>query len=168
MKFIFDYWYIIVAFLALGAVAGIAIYCFFKKPAAEQIEKVREWLLWAVTEAEKALGGGTGQLKLRYVYDMFVGKFPQVAMVISFDFFSEMVDEALEDMRHLLETNDDVAAYVEIGSVSPVQIISDGIAVEDLTDEQLRSLLDQMGYTCTEDMTREEMLAELDALTESE
>lgn len=47
-------------------------------------------------------------------------------------------------------------------------LLLDGISAEDLTDEQLRSLLDQMGYTCTEDMTREEMLAELDALTESE
>lgn len=47
-------------------------------------------------------------------------------------------------------------------------LLLDGIAAEDLTDDQLRSLLDQMGYTCTEDMTREEMLAELDALTESE
>ena len=52
-------------------------------------------------------------------------------------------------------------------SVPAGNFIAEGIAVEDLTDDQLRSLLDQLGYTCTEDMAREEMLAELDALTES-
>lgn len=49
-----------------------------------------------------------------------------------------------------------------------IQGANNGLAAEDLTEEQLRSLLVQMGYACTEDMTREEMLAELDALTESE
>ena len=28
---------------------------------------VKEWLLWAVTQAEQYLGSGTGALKLRYV-----------------------------------------------------------------------------------------------------
>lgn len=40
--------------------------------------------------------------------------------------------------------------------------ILDGIAVEDLDDDQLRALLQQMGYAYTENMTREELLATLD------
>ena len=40
--------------------------------------------------------------------------------------------------------------------------ILEGIAVEDLDDDQLRSLLQQCGFTYTENMTREEMLAALD------
>ena len=40
--------------------------------------------------------------------------------------------------------------------------ILDGVAVEDLDDDQLRSLLQQMGYTYTEKMNRQEMLAALD------
>lgn len=44
-------------------------------PSDKQLNKVREWLLYAVTKAEKELGGGTGQIKLRYVYDMFVARF---------------------------------------------------------------------------------------------
>ncbi|MFR6482019.1 MAG: hypothetical protein ACLUPD_10785 [Anaerotignum faecicola] len=51
----------------------------FWKCFAEQREKVKEWLLLAVTEAEKELGSGTGQLKLRYVYDLFLRRFPAVA-----------------------------------------------------------------------------------------
>lgn len=43
-------------------------------------------------------------------------------------------------------------------------LLMEGIAAEDLTDDQLRALLQQLGYTCVEDMTREEILAELAAL----
>ena len=56
-------------------------------------------------KAEKELGGGTGQIKLRYVYDMFVARFTWLARVISFEAFSMMVDEALERMKKMLESN---------------------------------------------------------------
>lgn len=113
MEFIIEYWYIIVAAIALVAGAGFAIYRYANLPTAEQLDKVREWLLWAVTEAEAALGGGTGQLKLRYVYDLFVEKFPWLVKVISFELFSSLVDDALEDMRDMLEKNNAVKALVE-------------------------------------------------------
>ena len=72
----------------------------------------REWLLWAVTEAEKELGGGTGKLKLRQVYDLFVTRFPWLARIVPFDLFSSMVDDALEEMREMLKTNQAVKAHV--------------------------------------------------------
>lgn len=53
----------------------IAVFLFFKFIRHEQVN-VKEWLLLAVTEAEKALGSGTGQLKLRQTYQMFVKTFP--------------------------------------------------------------------------------------------
>ena len=93
MEFIIENWRIIVAAL----------------PAAA----VKEWLLWAVTEAEKDLGGGTGKLKLRQVYDLFVTRFPWLAKLVSFELFSDMVDEALEQMREMLDTNEAVKAFVE-------------------------------------------------------
>jgi hypothetical protein len=74
---------------------------------------VKEWLLYAVIQAEKDLGSGTGQIKLRYVWDMFLKTFPALASVVSFEMFSALVDEALEQMRHLLATNKDIEAYVE-------------------------------------------------------
>ena len=76
-----------------------------KMPSDKQLNKVRDWLLYAVTKAEKELGGGTGQIKLRYVYDMFVARFTWLARVISFEAFSMMVDEALERMKKMLESN---------------------------------------------------------------
>lgn len=112
MEFIINYWYIIVAAIAALVVAGVAIYRYFGLPSDAQLAKVREWLLWAVTEAEKELGGGTGKLKLRQVYDLFVTRFPWLARIVPFDLFSSMVDDALEDMREMLKTNQAVKAHV--------------------------------------------------------
>lgn len=105
MEFIINYWYIIVAVIAALVVAGVAIYRYFGLPSDAQLDKVREWLLWAVTEAEKELGGGTGKLKLRQVYDLFVTRFPWLAKVVSFELFSDMVDDALDEMREMLKNN---------------------------------------------------------------
>lgn len=112
MDFFMENWFMILAFAAIIAVAALAVYRFFKLPTQEQLDNLRAWLLGAVTEAEKELGGGTGQLKLRRVYDLFVARFPWLAKVITFNTFSEMVDDALDEMRELLQKNEAVEAYV--------------------------------------------------------
>ena len=85
---------------------------FFRLPREDQLRKIKEWLLWAVTDAEREFGGGTGQIKLRSVYDMFVVRFPGMAKVISFSLFSELVDEALVRMRKMLAENAAAQEYV--------------------------------------------------------
>ena len=100
MKFIVENWYIILACVAFVAVAIVLIYHFFKLPRASQIAKIKEWLLYAVTEAEKELGSGTGQLKLRYVYDMFVAKFPY-----------------LVKFKEMFNTNKAIKQYVDSSAV---------------------------------------------------
>lgn len=105
-------WFLIAVILLLTAFAAASVWRFRKMPGEEQIEAVREWLLIAVTEAERELGGGTGKLKLRYVYDLFVERFPWLADVVGFAWFSKLVDEALVSMRELLETNEAVKKYV--------------------------------------------------------
>ena len=115
MEFIITYWYIILAVIAILVMAGVAVYRYLGLPREEQLAKVREWLLWAVTGAEKELGGGTGKLKLRQVYDLFVMRFPWLVRVVSFDLFSDMVDDALEEMRSMLQTNTAVKVLVEGG-----------------------------------------------------
>lgn len=112
MQFIAENWYLIIAAIAVVAVGCYTVYVFAKKPTDAQLQSIKEWMLFAVTEAEKALGSGTGKLKLRYVYDMFITKFPGLGKVISFDMVSMMVDEALEEMREMLETNKAVQDYV--------------------------------------------------------
>lgn len=113
MEFLMNYWYIIIGVVAVLIIAGISIYKFAGLPTKEQVAKVKEWLLYAVTTAESELGGGTGKLKLRSVYDMFIAKFPVMAKVVSFETFSLWVDEALDEMRKMLETNVVVKQLVE-------------------------------------------------------
>ena len=104
--------------IALGIIGLIgiviaAIYYFIKLGKEKQIEVVREWLLLAVIEAEKALGSNTGKIKLRYVYDLFITKFKYLSLVISFDQFSLLVDEALDVMRDMIISNKSIKDYVE-------------------------------------------------------
>lgn len=91
------------------------VYAFIKLSPAEQEAKVREWLLWAVIQAEAKFGGGTGKIKLRAVYDMFITKFPWLVKATSFDTFSDMVDDALAEMKDILVNNPKVAEYVASG-----------------------------------------------------
>lgn len=113
MKYIVENWFVIVGLIAVLATGGYAAYVFMKMPSDKQLNKAREWLLYAVTKAEKELGAGTGKLKLRYVYDMFVARFEWLAKVITFDMFSMMVDEALDKMRTMLEQNEAALKFVE-------------------------------------------------------
>lgn len=98
-----DYGWVIFAAIVCLVVVMVAVLRFIRKPRPEQIAKVKEWLLLAVMEAEKKFGEDTGVLKLRFVYDLFVTKFPWIAKVLTFDRFSALVDNALDEMRNLLE-----------------------------------------------------------------
>ncbi len=104
--------FIIFALLIIVFMAAIWIKNFIKLPNNEKMRSIREWLLYAVTEAEKELGSGTGQIKLRMVYDMFIKNFIDISKWISFDTFSAMVDEALKDFREMLNTNENLRKYV--------------------------------------------------------
>lgn len=112
MDYIVENWFIIIAAIVVVAMGVIIAVRFFKQPSSAQLAKVKEWLLYATTLAEKELGGGTGKLKLRYVYDLFVQKFGWLAKVVSFETFSNLVDEALGDMNNLLRTNTAVQLFV--------------------------------------------------------
>ena len=56
--------------------------------------------------------GGAGQ-RHRQAYDLFIQRFPALAMAVSFDTFSLWVDEALEEMRKLLKENKTVRELVK-------------------------------------------------------
>ena len=96
MQFLIDNWVSLLLCVLSIVLIIMSVLNFTRLPKAEQLEKVKQWLLIAVTEAEKALGSGTGKLKLAYVYDLFVAKFPWLVKIISFETFSSLVDEVLE------------------------------------------------------------------------
>ena len=114
MSWLIENWFLLVAIAAALGVSVWAVYRFFGLPTEKQREKVKEWLIWACIEAERALQSGTGQLKLRQVYDMFcaVPAFSWVAKVISFDVFSEWVSDALITVKEMLVNNEALSTYV--------------------------------------------------------
>lgn len=115
MEWLINNWYLIVA---AGAVIGAAVFAvrkFLGLPTDQQIENLQEWLKWAVTEAEKELGSGTGQLKLRRVYDLALAKFPWIARLVPFEEFGMWVDEALLWLNKQLESNKAITSMVKGG-----------------------------------------------------
>ena len=105
-------WQIILGALIIIATAIYTFIRFNKKSVQGQIDQVKEWLLYAVMAAEKELGSGTGAIKLRYVYDMFITKFPLMVALIPFSTFSEFVDEALDEFKKLLTTSPELRLYL--------------------------------------------------------
>lgn len=112
-NFIQEYWFLIVAAIAIVSIVSIKAYIWFKKPGNEQLEQVKQWLIYAVAKAEAELGSGTGQLKLRYVYDQFIKKFPAVAIFLSFEDFSKLVDEALEELEKMIKENKEIGMLIK-------------------------------------------------------
>ena len=99
-----EYLWIVALVLIVGAVAFIAW---------RERKNLKSWLLFAVAAAEKSLGSGTGELKLRQVYDQFLVKFPVVSKFMSFDMFSRLVDTALNSLEDMLQNNEAVNTYVK-------------------------------------------------------
>ena len=95
--------YVVILLVLLGGAIA-----FFKGEKAS----LKDWLLYACSLAEKELGSKTGQLKLKYVWSMACEQFKFLTTFLSFEKFSEMVDDCLIDFRHLIETNDSIAEYV--------------------------------------------------------
>lgn len=89
-----------------------AIVAFFLVVLTIYLMGFKNWLVWAVSEAEKVLGSGTGQLKLRYVYDAAIMRFPIVAKIIPFKLFSRMVDAALDIMNEMITNNTSIAEAI--------------------------------------------------------
>ena len=112
MEFLINNWVLIVSTVAVVAVGASLVIKFFNMPTPVQVAKVKEWLVYACMEAEKELGRETGQLKLRMVYDMFLTKFNWLAKVITFEKFSNYVDEALAKFKDMLNKNEKIQKIV--------------------------------------------------------
>lgn len=115
MEWIIENWSLVVmGFAGVVALGGSAIR-FVKSPTDKKYKSVRQWLLYAVVEAEVAFGSKTGQLKLRYVYNLFITRFKWLSLVISFEQFSKMVDSALDELKEVLENEEAIKKYIEGG-----------------------------------------------------
>ncbi len=97
VEFLQQYWLLIL--FAIAAVATL-IYIAIKEP-----QRIKQWLVWACAQAELALGSGTGMLKLREVYDMFITQYPVFSKLIPFSLFQKWTEEALLVFKEWLESN---------------------------------------------------------------
>ena len=113
MTLLMEYWWLAIAILAIIIIAFMFLITYIKLPNSKKAKKVKEWLLFAVVQAEKELGSGTGQLKLRYVYNLALSKFPIFIKLIPFELFSNFVDEALQQLENLIEDSEGVKKYIE-------------------------------------------------------
>lgn len=113
MEWLIENWYVIFGIVAVILFCVAMAVKFFKMPTAKQLEALREWLKYGVSVAEKDLGGGTGQLKLRKVYNMAIEKFPWIATIYSFANFSNDVKEALKWLDEQLASNKNIKAIIE-------------------------------------------------------
>lgn len=127
LEFIALNWEVIVYVLAVLAVVVIAIVGFVKLPKSLKSKRIQAWLLTAVTEAEKSMGDGTGELKLLNVYEKFTSRYPVISLFITFDNFKKIVDNSLKQMRELMEQNEKIEEYI----YQPEHVvIDDGESVE--------------------------------------
>lgn len=113
VNFIAKNWFLIVFALVAIIFVTCSIIRFIHMPTAKQIENLMEWLKIAVVEAEKQFQSGTGQLKLRAVYESAVIAFPWIAKYMTFEKFSQLVDIALVWMREQIEQNEKIREYIE-------------------------------------------------------
>lgn len=103
MQFVYDNWSLIITILF------VAVYFILSGK-----QSVQNWLLYAVTKAERELKSGTGRIKLVTCYEWFVARYPVFSKILPFPVFSLWVDIALKEMKHLLETNEAIAKYVDL------------------------------------------------------
>lgn len=114
MEWIINNWFVVVSVAVAAVVAVFIVIRFFCIPNDKQKAKVKEWLIWACIEAEKALKTGTGQLKLREVWNSFVmiPSFSFIAKIVSFEVFETWVAESLDIAKGMLINNPTLAEYV--------------------------------------------------------
>lgn len=112
LKMIIENWLIFFVAFILVLSAVYAVLRFLKLTPKQQLDKVKTALLYMVTEAEKELKSETGRVKRSMVWEWLVERFPIITMFITEEKYDELLDQALEEFRKMLETNSRLYDYV--------------------------------------------------------
>lgn len=112
MNFIIQNWPFLIIGLAVIIVGLKLLYNFIKNPSAQQLESIKQWAIYACAMAEASLGSGTGQLKMRATYDMFLNKFPALAKLVSFEKYQQIAEMALMEFKKMLKENPNVQELI--------------------------------------------------------
>lgn len=76
------------------------------------LSSFKNWLVYAVSKAEKLFGSKTGKLKLRYVYYLAIEAYPLIVKLLPFSIFSILVDSSLKAMRLMIENNKEISDII--------------------------------------------------------
>lgn len=76
------------------------------------LSSFKNWLVYAVSKAEKLFGSKTGKLKLRYVYYLAIEAYPLIVKSLPFSIFSILVDSSLKAMRLMIENNKEISDII--------------------------------------------------------
>lgn len=112
VKMILENWVYFFVLLVLGLLTVYAILRFMKLTPKQQLDKVKTALLYMVTEAEKELKSKTGRVKRSMVWEWLVERFPIITLFITEKKYDELLDQALEEFRKMLEDNASLYDYV--------------------------------------------------------
>lgn len=112
LKMILENWLIFVIVVVLLGLTVYAVLRFLKLTPQQQLDKIRIALLYMVTEAEKELKRKTGRVKRAMVWDWLVERFPIITLFITEEKYDELLDEALEKFKKMLESNSSLYDYV--------------------------------------------------------
>lgn len=93
----------------LIAIVLIALILF----AVLDFSSFKHWLLYAVIKAESFLGSKTGKLKLEYVYNLALVKYPMITKFIPFALFTKLVNSSLKVMQSILSENEEINNVVQ-------------------------------------------------------
>lgn len=105
-------WVIFVIALVLVLFTVYAVLRFLKLTPQQQLDKVKTALLYMVTEAERELKSKTGRVKRSMVWEWLVERFPVISLFITEDKYDELLDQALDEFKKMLESNDSLYDYV--------------------------------------------------------
>jgi len=112
LKMIIENWLVFVIVLILVLFAVYAVLRFLKLTPQQQLGKVKTALLYMVTETEKELKSKTGRVKRSRVWEWLVESFPIISLFITEEKYDELLDQALDEFRKMLEGNDSLYDYV--------------------------------------------------------
>lgn len=105
-------WVIFVIALVMVLFTVYVVLRFLKLTPQQQLEKVKTALLYMVTEAERELKSKTGRVKRSMVWEWLVERFPIITLFITEEKYDELLDQALEEFRKMLENNRNLYDYV--------------------------------------------------------
>lgn len=112
LNFLINYWYFIVIIVAILVISGVFIFNFLQKPSEQKLQNIKEWAIYACALAQAHLGSGTGQLKMRETYDMFISRFPDLVKIVPFEMYKNIAESALLEFKKMLENNPKVKELI--------------------------------------------------------